>query len=569
MVKSMINHSSLLESLWGEALKIVVYILKSIEAWPYRPHERKLDSSIVNCYFVGYAKCSRGCKFYDPTSRRNNILICSKVHLTFVSKDTLWVDSRATTHISVKKSDDERFIFVGDDNKVVVETIATFRLQLTTGFHLDLLNFNLKRKLKPSNLIIVMNTMVDMTDQGTMSRAFCPFSQRVLGKPNMNGVTLKNVVKSIINHSSLLESLWEEALKTIVYIFNRNGKKSSIKHLYIWGCLAKAQPYRPHERKLDSRIVNYYFFGYVECCRGCKFYDRTSISFFKRKMQDFLRKKEENIRNVDFEEESVNEIGQVLVPITVQETTPVIKDNVQTNNLVELPEGVKLIGCKWIFKIKKNSKGNIKRYKTRLVAKDFTKKEGIGYKETFSLVSSKDSFSAIITLVAHFDLELHQMDVNTAFLNGDNDKMIYMSMVCKVKKSIYGLKHASHQWHHKFYQVISSCGFQENVVDDCIYHKFSGNKYIFLLLYVDDILLASSDTGLLYETKIFLTKNFEMKDLGEAYFVLGIQILKYRSQDIPRLSQENYINKVLDRFDMKGGKSENTLIAKGDKFSLK
>ncbi|RDX61700.1 hypothetical protein CR513_60049, partial [Mucuna pruriens] len=107
-------------------------------------------------------------------------------------------------------------------------------------------------------------------------------------------------------------------------------------------------------------------------------------------------------------------------------------------------------------------------------------------------------------------------------------------------------------------------GFEANVVDDCVYHKFSGSKYIFLVLYVDDILLVSSDTGLLHETKRFLTKNFEMKDLGEASF-----ILRDRSQGILRLSQENYISKVLERFDMKDSKPGDTSIAKGDKFSLK
>ncbi|RDX82951.1 hypothetical protein CR513_36196, partial [Mucuna pruriens] len=120
------------------------------------------------------------------------------------------------------------------------------------------------------------------------------------------------------------------------------------------------------------------------------------------------------------------------------------------------------------------------------------------------------------------------------------------SMVCKLKKSIYGLKQASRQWYHKSYQVITSYGFEANVVDDYAYHKFSGSKYIFLVLYVDDILLASSDTCLLHETKRFLTNNFEMKDLGETSFVLGIQILRDCSQSILR-----------------------SLIANGDKFSLK
>ena len=107
-------------------------------------------------------------------------------------------------------------------------------------------------------------------------------------------------------------------------------------------------------------------------------------------------------------------------------------------------------------------------------------------------------------------LELHQMDIKTAFLNGDIDEMIYMvqpenfvsgdakQMVYKLKKSIYELKQASRQWYYKFHQLIMLFGFEMNVVDDCTYHKFSGSKYIFLVLYVDDILLASNDIDLLH-----------------------------------------------------------------------
>jgi Reverse transcriptase (RNA-dependent DNA polymerase) len=124
---------------------------------------------------------------------------------------------------------------------------------------------------------------------------------------------------------------------------------------------------------------------------------------------------------------------------------------------------VKPIGCKWIFKTKKDSEGNVKRYKIRLVAKRFTQKDGINFTETFSPVSTKDSFRIIMAFVAHFDLELHQMDVKTTFLNEDVDECIYMSqppnyesddskqIICKLKKSIYGLKQASRQWYFKFH----------------------------------------------------------------------------------------------------------------------
>ena len=104
-------------------------------------------------------------------------------------------------------------------------------------------------------------------------------------------------------------------------------------------------------------------------------------------------------------------------------------DSMKSNevwDLVELPQGAKAVGCKWVYKTKRDSLCNIERYQARLIAKGFTQKEGIDYKETFSHVSNKDSLCIILVLVAHFDLELQQMDVKTAFLNGDLEDEVHM-----------------------------------------------------------------------------------------------------------------------------------------------
>ncbi|RYE20331.1 MAG: hypothetical protein EOP45_11235, partial [Sphingobacteriaceae bacterium] len=245
-----------------------------------------------------------------------------------------------------------------------------------------------------------------------------------------------------------------------------------------------------------------------------------------------------------------------------------------------MPEGCKRVGCKWVFKTKLDSNGNIERHKARLVAKGFTQKDGVDYKETFSPVSKKDSLRIVMAMVAHYDLELHQMDVKTAFLNGNLDEEVFMDqpegfvvdgkehMVCKLKKSIYGLKQASRQWYLKFNDTVTSFGFKENIVDRCIYLKISGSKFIILVLYVDDILLATNDLGLLRQTKEFLSKNFEMKDMGEASYVIGIEISRDRSQGWLGLSQKAYINKVLERFKMDKCSAGIVPIQKGDKFSL-
>ena len=103
------------------------------------------------------------------------------------------------------------------------------------------------------------------------------------------------------------------------------------------------------------------------------------------------------------------------------------------------------------------------------------------------------------------------------------------NMVCILKRSIYGLKQASRQWYLKFDKIVTSFGFIENKFDQCVYMKVSGSKFIFMVLYVDDILLTSSDVNLLNDTKRLLFTNFDMKDFGEASFVLGIEIYRDRS----------------------------------------
>ena len=130
-------------------------------------------------------------------------------------------------------------------------------------------------------------------------------------------------MRSMISHSSFPKSLWGEALKTVFYVLNRmpskavnkipyelwTGKRPSIKHLHIWGFPAEEWTYRPHERKLDSRTISCYFVGYVERSRGYKFYNPTLRSFFETGNARFLEEvefgKEENIRNVVFEEEPI------------------------------------------------------------------------------------------------------------------------------------------------------------------------------------------------------------------------------------------------------------------------
>ena len=153
----------------------------------------------------------------------------------------------------------------------------------------------------------------------------------------------------------------------------------------------------------------------------------------------------------------------------------------QVWDLVDLPLGRKKIGNIWVLKIKRKADGSIERYKAQLVAKGYTQKEGVDYEETFSLVVRFASVRLILAIIANLNLELYQMDVKTAFLNGELDEEIYMDQpigfmtkvqehkVCKLKRSIYGLKQSSRQWYLRFHRVVLSNGFTMIKEDHCVY----------------------------------------------------------------------------------------------------
>ena len=158
------------------------------------------------------------------------------------------------------------------------------------------------------------------------------------------------------------------------------------------------------------------------------------------------------------------------------------------------------------------------------------------------------------------------MDVKTAFLNGFLKEDIYMEQprgftseadshkVCKLRKSIYGLKQASRSWNLRFDEVVRNYGFVKNEDEPCVYRKSSGSIISFLVLYVDDILLIGNDIGALSSVKAWLSTEFSMKDLGEATYILGIRIFRDRVKRMIGLSQALYLEKVLKRFGMEDSK---------------
>jgi hypothetical protein len=236
----------------------------------------------------------------------------------------------------------------------------------------------------------------------------------------------------------------------------------------------------------------------------------------------------------------------------------------QTWKVVQLPKGKKAIGCKWVYTKKEGpAEQDGVRFKARLVAKGYAQKEGIDYNEVFSPVVKHSSIRVLLALVAQFDLELVQLDVKTAFLHGDLEEDIYMTqpdgfkvagkenLVCKLNRSLYGLKQSPRQWYKRFDQFMMRQKYTRSQFDHCVYfRKLQDGTFIYLLLYVDDMLIACKSIVEIDRLKTQLKNEFEMKDLGEAKKILGMEITRERARGIVCLTQKQYLKKVLKRFGM-------------------
>ncbi|CAM8983244.1 unnamed protein product [Rhodiola kirilowii] len=199
-----------------------------------------------------------------------------------------------------------------------------------------------------------------------------------------------------------------------------------------------------------------------------------------------------------------------------------LQDN-NTWSITDLPQGKNAVGCKWIFKIKRKSDGTVERYKARLVAKGYTQLEGLDYHETFAPVVKMNTVRTLLAVAISKGWPLYQLDVNNAFLHGSLTEEVYMTLppgfyktdkakkrVCKLHKSLYGLKQASRQWFSKFSEALVSYGFESSLNDYSLFTLTTQQGYIALSVYVDDIIITGTSQALIDQVKWFIDSKFKI-----------------------------------------------------------
>ncbi|KAM1000142.1 hypothetical protein ACFX2A_006927 [Malus domestica] len=505
MVRSMMSRTKLPQYLWGEALQMANYILNRVptkavsktpyevwigrkpslnhlhiwgcraEARVYNPREKKLDSRTISCHFVGFPEKTKGYRFYS-TDFPMRIFETGVAKFIEEGECSLEPDMEAS-----RFNLEETGNVLPDNNIEWFDNGGTFGIQTTEN---DGGVINITQQQIEFNI-----DNFDHSMSGVGLDFHAGTSSQLLGGLPGQQVRMENSEQHDIGTSSQpTRELIEPQATTERRILPARTRKSAISSDYV------------------------VYLQEIEMCEGMQDDPVTFYEAMETQQSNYWR------------DAMIDELRSM-----------------QTNNvwtLVEAPLIVKPIGCKWVFKTKRDLNGKV------------------------------ESLRIILSLVAHYDLELHQMDVKTAFLNGELEEEIYMqqpmgfvregqeNMVCKLNKSIYGLKQASRQWFMKFDQKVTAMGFIENKIDDCIYVKVCGSKFVFLILYVDDILLASNCMNMLLETKGLLSKTFEMKDMGNASFVLGIEIVRNRSKKLLGLSQKSYIEKVLQNGEVPMGKGD-------------
>jgi hypothetical protein len=249
-----------------------------------------------------------------------------------------------------------------------------------------------------------------------------------------------------------------------------------------------------------------------------------------------------------------------------------------TWRLVPRPFATNLIGCKWVFRIKRHLDGTVDRFKARLVAKGFNQWPGVDYTETFSPVIKPTTIRLILSIALSHNWPLKQLDVNNVFLHGQLTEQVFMHQpagfidqshphhVCSLQKSIYGLKEAPRAWYTVLRSSLLALGFFNSQSDSSLFIFARDGILLYVLVYVDDLILTGNNNPFLQHVVTSLGETFSLKELSDLHYFLGVEVIPVQQGLF--LSQNRYIHDLLSRLNMTGAKTVHTLMSVSAKLLL-
>ncbi|KAD6454826.1 hypothetical protein E3N88_09532 [Mikania micrantha] len=235
-----------------------------------------------------------------------------------------------------------------------------------------------------------------------------------------------------------------------------------------------------------------------------------------------------------------------------------------TWSLVLPPPNTNIVDCKWVYKVKRDQHGAVKRYKARLVAKGYHQQAGIDFTDTFSPVVKSTTIRVVLSLATTHQWSLRQLDVQNAFLHRDLKETVYLRQpqgfidpnkpthVCLLHKSLYGLKQAPRAWFERLSSALIALGFKGSSTDPSLFIYSHGGTLLYMLVYVDDIILTGNNNQAMDQVVHSLGQTFAIQDMGQLSFFLGIEVIRAGADLI--LSQHKYISDLLTRANLSNAK---------------
>lgn len=252
-----------------------------------------------------------------------------------------------------------------------------------------------------------------------------------------------------------------------------------------------------------------------------------------------------------------------------EEMTSLLENGTWT--IEALPPGAKALPVKWVYKVKRGTDGRLERYKARLVVQGFRQVPGVDFNEVYAPVSKHTTLRVLLATAAAQDLELDHLDVKTAFLNGEIEEVIYIrqppgyesgdpNLVCRLNKSLYGLKQAPRAWNQKLTAELEKLGFKPSEADPAFFVLQEDGDTVYLLVYVDDLLLGSKSPIVLSAVKSRLMRIFDMRDLGPVSQFLGMSISRDRVKRTLSVSQAGMARSIVSKFGMTSARPRSTPV---------